>query len=81
MQIYEGNFDPIEEIVLLEGDLLPLAIDEEGETGEEAAAAEPSVAPAIIVRPKAIPLPTITPEADPEPSPGVKPRKSIRRRR
>ena len=81
MPIYAGNFDPIEETVLPEGDLLPLAIDEEGETGEEAAEAEPSVAPAIIVRPKAIPLPSITPEADPEPSPEVKRRRSPRRRR
>jgi penicillin-binding protein 2 len=81
MKIYAGNFDPIEEIVLLEGDLVPLAIDEEGETGEEAAEAEPSAAPAIKVRPKAIPLPTITPEADPEPSPGTKRRKLPRKRR
>ena len=81
MPIYAGNFDPIEEIVLPEGDMLPLAIDEEGETGEEASEAEPSRAPAIIVRPKAIPLPTITPEADPEPSPGRNRRNSHRKRR
>ena len=58
-----GNFDPIEEIALPEGDLLALAIDEEGETGEEAEEAQlPGTA--VRVRPRAIPLPSITPDAD-----------------
>jgi len=58
-----GNFEPIEEITLPEGDLLALAIDEEGETGEEAAEAQlPGTA--VKVRPRAIPLPSITPDAD-----------------
>ena len=63
MAIYEGNFDPIEEIVLSEGDLVPLGIDEEGETGEEAAEAQTPGTP-VRVRPRAIPLPSITPDAD-----------------
>ncbi|NNC87583.1 MAG: hypothetical protein HKN82_03880 [Akkermansiaceae bacterium] len=58
---YEGHFDPIEQIDLPEGDLLPLAIDEEGETGEEAAEAEPEGAP-VKVKPRTLPLPSITPE-------------------
>ena len=58
-----GNFDPIEEITLPDGDLLALAIDEEGETGEEAEEAQlPGTA--VRVRPRAIPLPSITPDAD-----------------
>jgi hypothetical protein len=58
-----GNFDPIEEITLPEGDLLALAIDEEGETGEEADEAQlPGTA--VKVRPRSIPLPSITPDAD-----------------
>ena len=58
-----GNFDPIEEIELPEGDLLALAIDEEGETGEEAEEAQ-LPGGAVRVRPRAIPLPSITPDAD-----------------
>ena len=80
MGTYEGNFEPIAQIELPDGDLLPLAIDERGETGEEAVEAEPSVAPAIKVRPKAIPLPSITPEADPVPEPEKRRRRPIRRR-
>ena len=63
-----GNFDPIEEISLPEGDLLALAIDEEGETGEEAAEAQTPGTP-VRVRPRAIPLPSITPDADSGTSP------------
>lgn len=63
-----GSFDPIEEIVLPEGDLLALAIDEEGETGEEAAEAQLPGTP-VRVRPRAIPLPSITPDADSGTSP------------
>ena len=63
-----GNSDAIEEISLPEGDLLALAIDEEGETGEEAADAQTPGAP-IRVRPRAIPLPSITPDADSGTSP------------
>ncbi len=58
-----GNFDPIEEIPLPDGDLLALAIDEEGETGEEASEAQSPDAP-VKVKPRAIPLPSITPDAD-----------------
>ena len=58
-----GNFDPIEEIELPEGDLLALAIDEEGETGEEAEEAQ-LPGGAVRVRPRAIPLPSITPDVD-----------------
>lgn len=58
-----GNFDPIEEINLPDGDLLALAIDEEGETGEEASDAQSSDAP-VKVKPRTIPLPSITPDAD-----------------
>ena len=68
MGLYAGHFDPIQSIEVLEGDLLPLAIDEGGETGEEASGADAS-RPAILVRPRVIPLPSITPEADPEPAP------------
>lgn len=60
---YEGHFDPIEVIELPEGDLLPLAIDEEGETGEEASEAE-APDPPVRVIPRAIPLPSITPEPE-----------------
>lgn len=67
MGLYAGHFDPIQSIEVLEGDLLPLAIDEGGETGEEASGADAS-RPAILVRPRVIPLPSITPEADPEPA-------------
>jgi len=63
-----GNADPIEEIALPEGDLLTLAIDEEGETGEEAAEAQLPGTP-VRVRPRAIPLPSITPDADSGTSP------------
>ncbi|MCH2332977.1 MAG: hypothetical protein MK312_15770, partial [Roseibacillus sp.] len=63
-----GDFDPIEEIELPEGDLLALAIDEEGETGEEAEDAQLPGA-AVRVRPRAIPLPSITPAADSGSSP------------
>ena len=63
-----GNSDAIEEISLPEGDLLALAIDEEGETGEEAADVQTPGAP-IRVRPRAIPLPSITPDADSGTSP------------
>ena len=63
-----GDFDPIEEIELPEGDLLALAIDEEGETGEEAEDAQLPGA-AVRVRPRAIPLPSITPDADSGSSP------------
>ena len=58
-----GNFEPIEEIELPEGDLLALAIDEEGETGEEAEEAQLPGGP-VRVRPRTIPLPSITPDAD-----------------
>jgi penicillin-binding protein 2 len=78
---YEGHFEPITQITLPDGDLLPLAIDEQGETGEEAVEAEPSVAPAIMVRPRAIPLPSITPEADPvSPTEKRRRRSPVRRR-
>ena len=60
---YNGNFDPIEVIVPPEGDLLPLAIDEEGETGEEASAADPATPP-VKVTPQVIPLPSLAPETD-----------------
>ena len=60
---YRGNFDPIEVIVPPEGDLLPLAIDEEGETGEEASAADPATPP-VKVAPQVIPLPSLAPETD-----------------
>jgi len=63
-----GNSEPIEEIALPEGDLLTLAIDEEGETGEEAAEAQLPGTP-VRVRPRAIPLPSITPDADSGTSP------------
>lgn len=58
-----GHFDPIEEIPLPDGDLLSLAIDEEGETGEEASEVQTPEAP-VRVKPRAIPLPSITPDAD-----------------
>ncbi len=58
-----GNFDPIEEITLPDGDLLSLTIDEEGETGEEASEAQSPEAP-VKVKPRVIPLPSITPDAD-----------------
>ncbi|MDE0596045.1 MAG: penicillin-binding transpeptidase domain-containing protein [Roseibacillus sp.] len=58
-----GNFDPIEETSPLEGDLLSLAIDEEGETGEEASDAQSSDAP-VKVKPRTLLLPSITPDAD-----------------
>ena len=63
-----GNSEPIEEIALPEGDLLTLAIDEEGETGEEAAEAQLPGTP-VRVRPRAIPLPSITPDPDSGTSP------------
>ena len=63
-----GNSEPIEEIALPEGDLLTLAIDEEGETGEEAAEVQLPGTP-VRVRPRAIPLPSITPDADSGTSP------------
>jgi penicillin-binding protein 2 len=66
--LFEGHFDPIASIEIPEGDLIPLAIDEVGETGEEASGAEAPQS-AIKVRPRAIPVPSITPEADPEPAP------------
>lgn len=62
---YRGNSDPLEEIVPPEGDLLPLAIDEEGETGEEASAADPE-SPPVRVTPRVIPLPSLAPELDTE---------------
>ena len=77
MGLFAGHFDPIQRIDALEGDLIPLAIDEEGETGEEASGAEVS-RPAVRVRPRAIPLPSITPEADSDPAP---PRSSSEERR
>lgn len=58
-----GNFDPIEEFERPDDDLVVLAIDEGGETGEEASEAQSPDAP-VKVRPRAIPLPSITPEAD-----------------
>jgi membrane peptidoglycan carboxypeptidase len=58
-----GNFDPIEETSPLEGDLLSLAIDEEGETGEEASDTQSSDAP-VKVKPRTLLLPSITPDAD-----------------
>lgn len=58
-----GNFDPIEEIPLPVVDLVALAIDEEGETGEEAAETQSPDAP-VRVRPRVIHLPSITPDAD-----------------
>ena len=81
MGTYAGNFDLIDRITLPDSDLLPLAIDETGETGEEAVEAEPSAAPAIKVRPKAIPLPSITPEADPDSSTPKRRRRTPVRRR
>jgi len=63
MREFDGHFDPIEEIDLPDEDLLSLAIDEGGETGEEAAEAQPD-APPVQVQPRAIPLPSITPNAD-----------------
>ncbi len=58
-----GHFDPIEEIPLPDGDLLSLTIDEEGETGEEASEVQTPEAP-VRIKPRAIPLPSITPDAD-----------------
>ena len=62
---YRGNFDPLEEIVPPDGDLLPLAIDEEGETGEEASAADLDTPP-VRVSPRVLPLPSLAPETDAE---------------
>ena len=57
-----GHFDPIEVTELSEEDLQPLAIDEEGETGDEGPDV-PSEAP-VKVKPRAIQTPSITPDAD-----------------
>jgi penicillin-binding protein 2 len=83
--LYAGHFDPIPSIEIPDDDLIPLAIDELGETGEEASGAE-APRPAVKVRPRVIPLPSITPEADSEPTParsdsGSERRKPTRRRR
>ena len=60
---FRGNFEEIEVIVPPEGDLLPLAIDEEGETGDEASEAEPDTPP-VRVAPRVLPLPSLAPETD-----------------
>lgn len=60
---YLGHLDPIEQIDLPDGDILPLTIDEEGETGEEASEVQSPDVP-VRVKPRTTPLPSITPDAD-----------------
>jgi penicillin-binding protein 2 len=60
---FAGNFEDIEVIVPPEDDLLPLAIDEEGETGDEASGADPD-RPPVRVTPRVLPLPSLAPETD-----------------
>ncbi len=64
MGLYKGHFKAIEEILLPEGDLLALDIDDIGETGNEIDPILLEEGQAIRVTPKRIILPSIAPQAD-----------------
>jgi len=64
--VYEGNFDPYEEVVLPEGDLLALPINNDDDAlGDVDLGNVQSGAP-VKVKPKTIPLPSIAPLPDAE---------------
>lgn len=66
MGAYAGNFDSFDVIELPEGGVFGIAIDEEGETGNEV---DPELVPdnkPIKVKPKTTPLPSIAPVPDAE---------------
>jgi penicillin-binding protein 2 len=73
--IYEGNFEPFEEIVLPEGDLLALPISNQDDALDDVDLGNIQSGTPVKVKPKAIPLPSIAPLPDadtdePSPAPG-----------
>ena len=73
--IYEGNFEPFEEIVLPEGDLLALPISNQDDALDYVDLGNIQSGTPVKVKPKAIPLPSIAPLPDadtdePSPAPG-----------
>ncbi|MEJ6580663.1 MAG: penicillin-binding transpeptidase domain-containing protein [Akkermansiaceae bacterium] len=64
--IYEGNFEPYEEVILPEGDLLALPINNEGENQDDVDLGDIQSGTPVKVKPKAIPLPSIAPLPDAE---------------
>ncbi|YCM45408.1 penicillin-binding transpeptidase domain-containing protein [Verrucomicrobiaceae bacterium 227] len=73
--IYKGNFDPYEEVVLPEGDLLALPINNEDDAQDDVDLGNIQSGTPLKVKPKTIPLPSIAPlpdaeTDDPSPAPG-----------
>ena len=68
MTQHEGHFDHIEEVELSENDekMLAIAMEAEGETGNEIDAALLNLSTPIKVKPTTVALPTIAPTADAE---------------
>ena len=64
MGVYEGNFEGYPSIDLPEGDLLALAIGNDGETGNEIDPTLINSGEPIKVRPNTIPLPNVAPVPD-----------------
>ncbi len=62
--IYEGNFEPFEEIVLPEGDLLALPISNQDDALDDVDLGNIQSGTPVKVKPKAIPLPSIAPLPD-----------------
>jgi penicillin-binding protein 2 len=62
--IYKGNFDSYKELERPENGILMLAIDDDGETGNEVDQALLEAGQPIKVKPKTIPLPSIAPTPD-----------------
>jgi len=64
MGIYQGDFLPIEDIELPEGDMLDVPFTDAGETGNEIDTELLESGQPIKVKPNTVPLPTIAPEED-----------------
>ncbi|MGC6459108.1 MAG: penicillin-binding transpeptidase domain-containing protein [Akkermansiaceae bacterium] len=66
MGIYEGHFDPIEEIPLPEGDFMALPVANDGESADEVDLGVAQPGTPLKVKPKTIALPSIAPTPDDE---------------
>ena len=64
MGIYQGDFLPIEEIPLPDGDYLPFEVEDLGDTGNEIDSADLEEGMPIKVKPNVFPMPTLAPIED-----------------